>query len=157
MQMALRQAQQAAEAGEVPTGCVIIHMGDSTTAPRLIASAHNQTELLKDPTAHAEMLAITQAAAALENWRLLNTIMYVTKEPCTMCAGAIVLARIPIVVYGVHDPLRGGISAFNLLDQPNLNHKSRVIGGILENECREILQSFFKKRRNAATEKQDML
>ena len=103
------------------------------------------------------MLAITQAAAALENWRLLNTIMYVTKEPCTMCAGAIVLARIPIVVYGVQDPLRGGISAFNLLDQPNLNHKSRVIGGIMENECREILQSFFKKRRNATTEKQDML
>ena len=147
--MALRQAQKAADAGEVPTGCVIISMGDGTDKepPRLIASAHNQTELLKDPTAHAEMIAITQAAAALENWRLLNTILYVTKEPCSMCAGAIVLARIPIVVYGVSDPQRGGISAFNLLDQPNLNHKSKVIGGILEHECRDMLQNFFRTRR----------
>ncbi|MCK5528384.1 MAG: nucleoside deaminase [Kiritimatiellae bacterium] len=150
MEMALRQAQKAADAGEVPTGCVIMYMGNAEKQepPRLIASAHNQTELLKDPTAHAEMIAITQAASALENWRLLNTVLYVTKEPCSMCAGAIVLARIPIVVYGVSDPLRGGISAFNLLDQPNLNHKSRVIGGVLEHECRDMLQNFFKTRRN---------
>ncbi len=153
MEMALRQAQKAADAGEVPTGCVIISMGDKEKKepPRLIASAHNQTELLKDPTAHAEMIAITQAASALENWRLLNTVMYVTKEPCSMCAGAIVLARIPIVVYGISDPLRGGISAFNLLNQPNLNHKSQVIGGVLEHECRYMLQNFFKARRKEKT------
>ncbi|HPA79124.1 MAG TPA: nucleoside deaminase, partial [Kiritimatiellia bacterium] len=102
MRMALRQAEAAAEAGEVPVGAVIVHNGE------VIGRAHNQVELLKDPTAHAEILAITQAAQALGDWRLLDTVLYVTKEPCPMCAGAIMLARIPKVIWGVDDPQRGG-------------------------------------------------
>jgi len=116
--------------------------------PRVIGSAHNQTELLKDPTAHAEMIAITQAASARSDWRLTDTILYVTKEPCAMCAGAIVLARIPLVVFGAPDPKRGGaVSVFNILNHEQLNHRAEVISGILEEECRSILQSFFQARR----------
>lgn len=149
MRMALRQAQHAAEEGEVPTGCVVIHaLPEAEGAEyRLVGSAHNQTRLLKDPTAHAEMIAITQAAAALGDWRLTDTILYVTKEPCIMCAGAIVLARIPLVVYGVPDPARGGISVFNLLDRPELNHRCPVVAGILAEEARALLQGFFQARR----------
>lgn len=150
MNMALRQARTAADEGEVPTGCVIVHaaaMQGEGGHPRLIASAHNQTELLKDPTAHAEMIAITQAAAALGDWRLTDTILYVTKEPCVMCAGAIVLARIPLLVYGVPDPARGGVSVFNLLDRPELNHRCEVVQGILADECRTMLREFFRARR----------
>ena len=148
MTMALRQARTAAEEGEVPTGCVIVRSdSEQQSAPRLIGSAHNQTELLKDPTAHAEMIAITQAAAALGDWRLTNTVLYVTKEPCVMCAGAIILARIPLVVYGATDSARGGISVFNLLDQPQLNHRCEVISGVLLDECRDLLRSFFQERR----------
>ena len=150
MKMALRQAQTAGDEGEVPTGCVIVHAAEPREEgrnPRLIASAHNQTELLKDPTAHAEMIAITQAAAALGDWRLTDTVLYVTKEPCVMCAGAIVLARIPRVVYGVPDPARGGVSVFNLLDRPELNHRCDVVAGVLADECRALLQDFFRTRR----------
>jgi len=150
MNMALRQAQTASEEGEVPTGCVIVHSTPTQEEgrnPRLIASAHNQTELLKDPTAHAEMIAITQAASALGDWRLTGTVLYVTKEPCVMCAGAIVLARIPRIVYGVPDPARGGISVFNLLDRPELNHRCDVIPGVLADECRSLLQGFFRTKR----------
>ena len=150
MNMALRQAKMAGDAGEVPTGCVIVHAAgthEEGANPRLIASAHNQTELLKDPTAHAEMIAITQAAAALGDWRLTDTTLYVTKEPCVMCAGAIVLARIPLIVYGVPDPARGGISVFNLLDRAELNHRSKAISGVLAEECRTLLQDFFRAKR----------
>lgn len=153
MRAALRQAEKAFEAGEVPTGCVIIDMLPVKTGglPRLIGAAHNQTELLKDPTAHAEMIAITQAASARSDWRLTDTVLYVTKEPCAMCAGAIVLARIPLIVFGLPDPKRGGaVSVFNIVDHPQLNHRADVISGILEDECRGMLQSFFQARRAGA-------
>ncbi len=146
MRLALRQARAAADREEVPVGAVILHRG------KLIAQAHNQVELLKDPTAHAEILAITQAAAALHDWRLADTVLYVTKEPCPMCAGAIVLARIPRVVWGVADPARGGaISLFDIFRNPRLNHRVDYEGGVLEEECRNLLQDFFRKQRAGAT------
>ena len=142
MRMALRQAKMAAEAGEVPVGAVIYNGGE------LAGQAWNQTQLLKDPTAHAEMLAITQAASAAGDWRLTDSILYVTKEPCPMCAGAIVLARIPLVVWGMSDPQRGGgVSRFNILQSEELNHRSEVLIGVLEAECTAIIRDFFKKRR----------
>ncbi len=138
MRMALQQARQAAEADEVPVGAVIVH------GSTLIAKAHNQVELLKDPTAHAEILAITQAASALGDWRLEDTVLYVTKEPCPMCAGAIVQARIPIVVWGLTDPKRGGaVSLFNVFNNPALNHRVHAVPGFLEEEARALIQSFF--------------
>ena len=150
MRAAIKQAEKAFEAGEVPTGCVIIDMLPLKTEgfPHIIGSAHNQTELLKDPTAHAEMIAITQASSARGDWRLTDTVLYVTKEPCAMCAGAIVLARIPTIVFGLPDPKRGGaVSVFNIVDHPQLNHRADVVSGILEDECRRLLQSFFQARR----------
>lgn len=151
MQMALREAQQAAEEDEVPTGCIIVKLPDENSDIQLgqvIGRAHNQVERLNDPTAHAEMIAITQAASAFGDWRLTNTAIYVTKEPCAMCAGAIVLARIPTVVFGVADPKRGGaVSVFNIVKHPDLIHRAEVISGILENECRAILQNFFREKR----------
>lgn len=130
MRLALRQATEAVAAGDVPVGAVIIR------GKTVIAQAHNQTELLKDPTAHAEMIAITQAAGAIRDWRLTECILYVTKEPCPMCAGAIGLARIPKVVFGAYDPENSG-----------LVKSAEVSGGVLEEECRELLQSFFRKLR----------
>jgi len=150
MRMAIRQADLAAAEGEVPAGCVIADTRQDRPdhASPVLGAAHNQVERLKDPTAHAEILAITQAAAARSAWRLTDTVLYVTKEPCAMCAGAIVLARIPRVVYGVPDPQRGGaISVFNILHHPNLNHRCEVESGVLEAECREQLQAFFRMRR----------
>ncbi|MEI8138972.1 MAG: tRNA adenosine(34) deaminase TadA [bacterium] len=147
MQLALREAQLSADSDEVPVGAIIVKAG------AIIGRAHNQTELLKDPTAHAEMIAITQAASAVGDWRLTDTVLYVTKEPCPMCAGAIVLARIPMVVFGVADPLRGGaVSVFNILNHPQLNHRPVVIQGILESPCRTMLQDFFRKKRSAKSE-----
>jgi tRNA(adenine34) deaminase len=144
MHLALRQAAEAAEAGEVPVGAVIVR-GTS-----LIAKAHNQVEMLKDPTAHAEIIAITQAAAAIGDWRLEDTVLYVTKEPCPMCAGAIVQARIPIVVWGMTDPARGGArSLFQIFDHPNLNHRVSWIEGVLETESKSLVKAFFKERRAA--------
>lgn len=150
MELALREAQKAYALGEVPAGCVILRppapdapLGHPSLS-RVLGRAHNQTETLKDPTAHAEMLAITQAAAALGDWRLVETVLYVTKEPCPMCAGAIVLARIPTVVYGLPDPRRGGISVFHILRHEGLNHQAEIIPGILEERCREQLTAFFK-------------
>lgn len=144
MQLALREAQLSADAGEVPVGAIIVREGT------VIGRAHNQTELLKDPTAHAEMIAITQAASAVGDWRLTDTTLYVTKEPCPMCAGAIVLARIPIVVFGAPDPQRGGaVSVFNILNHPQLNHRPEIVQGVLEEPCRAMLQAFFKERRQA--------
>jgi len=142
MHLALREAALAAEAGEVPVGAVIVRNG------QLIGRAHNQVELLKDPTAHAEILALTQAAAACGDWRLTDTTLYVTKEPCPMCAGAIVLGRVARLVFGVADPLRGGaVSLFPICRSPNLNHQPEIVTGVLEEECRELLQSFFRIRR----------
>ncbi len=142
MARALVQAREAAEAGEVPVGAVIYH------GARLVAQAANSVERLKDPTAHAEILAITQAAAALGDWRLLGTTLYVTKEPCPMCAGAIVLARIPRVVWGADDPERGGArSHFGILSSPVLNHRPELTRGVCEAECRDLLLAFFRERR----------
>jgi tRNA(adenine34) deaminase len=150
MRQALRQAVLAAEDGEVPAGCVIVNRAarGEWAAGAVIGRAHNQTERLKDPTAHAEMIAITQAAGALRDWRLTDTVLYVTKEPCAMCAGAIVLARIPTVVFGVPDPKRGGaVSVFTILNHPALNHRCEVVSGVLADECRALLQDFFRERR----------
>ena len=142
MRLALRQAKMAAAAGEVPVGAVIYNGSE------LAGQAWNQTRTLKDPTAHAEIIAITQAAAAAGDWRLTGSILYVTKEPCPMCAGAIVLARIPLVVWGMSDPLRGGaVSRFQILQTAELNHRSEVLTGVLEDECAALIKDFFKKRR----------
>jgi len=142
MSLALREAEAAAAEGEVPCGCVIVREG------AILGRAHNQVEQLKDPTAHAEILAITQAAAAVGDWRLTNCTLYVTKEPCPMCAGAIVLARIPELVFAVPDPKRGGaVSVFSIVDCPSLNHRVHVTQGVLEEECRILLQAFFKEKR----------
>lgn len=143
MRLALNQARQAFEEEEVPVGAVIVR-GD-----RVIAEAHNQREMLRDPTAHAEMIAITQAAEMLESWRLLDCVLYVTLEPCPMCAGAIVQARIPTVVYGTTDPKAGAChSLFQLTQDSRLNHQAAVLGGVLQEECRLILQEFFAMQRS---------
>ena len=142
MRLALREAEAALEADEVPIGAVVVHDG------RVIGSAHNQREQLRDPTAHAEMLAITQAAGALGNWRLEGCTLYVTLEPCPMCAGAMVLARLPRVVYGAADPKAGAVTTlYRLLDDPRLNHRAEVIGGVLAEPCSEILSRFFAQKR----------
>ena len=142
MRLALSQAREAAEAGDVPVGAVIYHDGE------LIAKARNQREELQDPTAHAEIVAITQAANALGSWRLEDCEMYVTLEPCAMCAGAIVLARLPRLVYGAADPKAGACgSALDVLGCPKLNHRVNVRTGVLAEECGEVLTSFFRARR----------
>jgi tRNA(adenine34) deaminase len=147
MRLAIREAKRAADRGEVPAGCIIVRTDPDRpdVLGSIIAKAHNQVELLKDATAHAEMIAITQAASSLGDWRLTDTTLYVTKEPCPMCAGAIVLSRIPRVVYGVPDPRRGGaVSVFQILDHPALNHRCDVLGGVLKDECALLMQEFFK-------------
>ncbi|MCX8090520.1 MAG: tRNA adenosine(34) deaminase TadA [Verrucomicrobiae bacterium] len=142
MDEALRQAQRAAEADEVPVGAVIVRGG------KIIARAYNQVELLKDATAHAEMLALTQAQAAVGDWRLTDCTLYVTKEPCPMCAGAIVHTRIARVVFGCADPKAGAAgSAMNLLQCESLNHRCVVTGGVREEECRALLREFFARQR----------
>lgn len=142
MRLALQEAEAARQAGEVPIGAVISHQG------RIIARAHNQREQLRDPTAHAEMIAITQAAEALGSWRLEECTLCVTLEPCPMCAGAIVLARIPVVVYGARDPKAGAVeSLYRLLDDPRLNHRCTVVGGVLAEPCGAILTEFFRAQR----------
>lgn len=142
MRAAIQEAQAAATEGEVPVGAVIVHQH------RLIAAAHNQRESLKDPTAHAEMLAITQAAAALKDWRLNDCILCVTLEPCPMCAGAILQARIPVVVYGASDPKAGSVrSLYQLLNDDRLNHRCEVVSGVLAEECGGLLTEFFQRQR----------
>jgi tRNA(adenine34) deaminase len=142
MQMALREAQQALDENEVPVGAVIVR-GD-----RVIASAHNQREQLRDPTAHAEIIAITQAAESMGDWRLEGCTLYVTLEPCAMCAGAMVLARIERVVYGATDPKAGAVhSLYHLLGDERLNHQADVIPGVLARPCGEILTQFFAHQR----------
>lgn len=145
MVQALKAAADAAEAGEVPVGAVIYHRD------RLIARAYNQREMLQDPTAHAEVLAITQAAAALESWRLDDCVMYVTLEPCAMCAGALVLARINRLVYGADDPKAGACgSVLDVLGCERLNHTVEVRKGVLAEPCGQLLRDFFRERRRAA-------
>src|SRR6266540_458104 len=139
---ALRQAARAYEAEEVPVGTVIVRGG------RIIARAFNQVELLKDATAHAEMLALTQAESAVGDWRLTDCTLYVTKEPCPMCAGAIVHTRLARVVFGASDPKSGAAGgAMNLLQLSSLNHRCEITIGVREAECRSLLQSFFAQQR----------
>ena len=151
MAMALREAQKAAEDGEVPTGCVIVETPADEDAPpsaaRILGRAHNQTEMLSDATAHAEMLALTAAFNARGNWRLTGTTVYVTKEPCPMCAGALVLARPARIVWGVSDPKRGGSTVFDIFRHPGINHHPELAEGVLEEPCRHVLQEFFRSRR----------
>lgn len=135
----------------MPTGCVIVEAPADPAAPpaaaRILGRAHNQTEMLADATAHAEMLALSAAFAAKGSWRLTGTRLYVTKEPCPMCAGAIVLARVDAVVWGLSDPKRGGGTAFNIFNHPGINHHPAVVTGVLEEPCRAVLVDFFRRRR----------
>lgn len=143
MEMALDEAAAAAAEDEVPVGAVIVE-------PRrgVIARAHNEREKLIDPTAHAEMIAITQAATSLRSWRLENCILYVTLEPCPMCAGAIVQARIPFVVYGATDPKAGAChTLYQITTDPRLNHRCQVIPGVLADRCGLVLSEFFARKR----------
>ena len=135
----------------MPIGAIVVYDDPASGGQRIIAAAHNQREQLHDPTAHAEMIAITQAAQALTNWRLDRCTLYVTLEPCPMCAGAIVLARMPRVVYGAADPKAGAATTlFRLLDDPRLNHRAEVIGGVLAEPCGQILSKFFAGKRGGA-------
>ena len=143
MRQAMDQARTAFDQGEVPVGCVIV-LGES-----IVGVGHNQRESLNDPTAHAEIIAITQAAQTLESWRLLDCTLYVTLEPCPMCAGAIVQARIPRVVYGTTDPKGGAChTLYQITEDSRLNHQAAVLGGVMQDECRAILQEFFQLQRS---------
>ena len=143
MQEALKEAAYAFEDGEVPVGAVIVHEG------RIVGRAHNQRELLNDPTAHAEMIAITQAAEALASWRLIGCTIYVTLEPCAMCAGAMVLARIDRLVFGALDPKAGACgSLMNIVQDPRLNHRVAITGDVLAEDAGAILRAFFRQRRS---------
>jgi tRNA(adenine34) deaminase len=142
MKLAVEQAQIAEENGDVPIGTVIVYKN------QIIGKAYNQREQLQDPTAHAEIIALTQAAAFLESWRLQGCTMYVTLEPCPMCAGALVLARIDRVVYGCDDPKTGAVkSLYNIVNDERLNHTINVTSGVLAKECSGLLQKFFQRRR----------
>lgn len=142
MRLALREAQRALAHADVPIGCVVVQRGE------VIAAAHNERELRQDPTAHAEVLALREAARRCGSWRLLDTVLYVTLEPCAMCAGAIVLARVPRVVYGAPDPKAGACgSVLDVTGERRLNHRPDVAGGLLADECGELLRDFFRARR----------
>ena len=142
MRLALREAQRAREHGDVPIGAVVARAGE------VIAVARNERELRQDPTAHAEILALRAAAQAFGSWRVLETTLYVTLEPCAMCAGAIVLARVPCVVFGASDPKAGAAgSVLDVLSEPRLNHRPEVRGGLLGEECGALLSAFFASRR----------
>ena len=142
MRLALREAERAIEHDDVPIGCVVVHGGE------VIAATRNERELRGDPTAHAEILALREAAAHLGGWRLLDTVLYVTLEPCAMCAGAIVLGRVPRVVYAAADPKAGAAgSVLDVLGEPTLNHRPDVAGGLLADEAAEMLREFFGLRR----------
>lgn len=142
MRLALREAERATEHEDVPIGCVIVRDGE------VLASARNERELRGDPTAHAEILALREAATRVDGWRLLDTVLYVTLEPCAMCAGAIVLARVPRVVYGATDPKAGMAgSVLDVLAEPRLNHRPLVASGLLADESATLLRAFFANRR----------
>jgi tRNA(adenine34) deaminase len=142
MRLALREAERALEHDDVPIGAVIVREGE------VIASARNERELRGDPTAHAELLALREAAARVGSWRLHDTVLYVTLEPCAMCAGAIVLGRVPRVVYGADDPKAGAAgSVLDVLAEPRLNHRPAVARGLLADEAAELLRAFFAAKR----------
>jgi tRNA(adenine34) deaminase len=142
MLLALREAERAGEAGDVPIGAVVVHGGE------VVGAAGNEREVRADPTAHAEVLALREAAKALGGWRVPDSVLYVTLEPCAMCAGAIVLARVPRVVFGATDPKAGAAgSVFDILGEPRLNHRPQVDGGLLAAESASLLESFFAARR----------
>ena len=161
MKMALREAVRAGEENETPLGCVVVepavlepaHDGHPAVCDpdplraRILGRGHNQTEMLTDATAHAEMLAMSAAFQAKGSWRLAGARMYVTKEPCPMCAGAIVLARLDAVVWGVPDPKRGGGTVFRIFEHPGVNHHPDVVEGVCEEESKALLQDFFRLRR----------
>lgn len=152
MRMALKQAVIAAEKGEVPVGAVAVRDG------MVIGRCYNQVELLKDATAHAEMLVLTQASAAKGDWRLDDVTLYVTKEPCPMCAGAMINSRLKKLVFGLPDPKYGAAgSALNITGFDGLLHKVEVVSGLLEEECKAIIQSFFKDVRSGTVKKQKNL
>ena len=142
MRLALREAERALEHGDVPVGCVVAREGE------VIGAAPNERELRGDPTAHAEVLALREAATATGGWRLSDAVLYVTLEPCAMCAGAVVLARVPRVVYGATDPKTGAAgSVLDVLSEPRLNHRPEVAGGLLADESAVLLRDFFGSRR----------
>jgi tRNA(adenine34) deaminase len=142
MRLAMREAQLALEHEDVPIGAVLVRDGE------VVAAAHNERELRQDPTAHAEIVVLRQAARAAGSWRVLDAVMYVTLEPCAMCAGAIVLARVPRVVFGATDPKAGACgSVLDVLGEPRLNHRPEVAGGLLARECGEMISAFFASRR----------
>jgi tRNA(adenine34) deaminase len=142
MRLALREAELALAHEDVPIGAVLVRAGE------VLAAAHNERELRQDPTAHAEVLVLREAARGEASWRLLDTVLYLTLEPCAMCAGAIVLARVPRVVYGARDPKAGAAgSVLDVLGEPRLNHRPVVAGGLLADECAALLSDFFASRR----------
>jgi tRNA(adenine34) deaminase len=142
MRLAIREAARAAEHDDVPIGAVIVKDGE------VLATGHNEREVRADPTAHAELLALRDAARALGSWRILDAVLYVTLEPCAMCAGAIVLARVPRVIFGADDPKAGAAgSVLDVLDTPQLNHRPVVQAGLLGDECGDLLREFFASRR----------
>jgi len=144
MRLALREAERARGEGDVPIGAVVVRAGE------VIAVGRNERELRQDPTAHAEILALREAAAVAGSWRVLDATLYVTLEPCAMCAGAIVLARVPRVLFGASDPKAGAAgSVLNVLDEPSLNHRPEVTGGVLGQECGDLLSEFFGSRRGS--------
>lgn len=142
MRLALREAERAIEHDDVPIGAVVVHEGE------VLATGRNERELRQDPTAHAELLALREASEKLGSWRVLDSVLYVTLEPCAMCAGAIVLARVPRVVFGAWDPKAGAAgSVLDVLAESKLNHRPEVAGGLLAQECGALLSSFFAGRR----------
>jgi tRNA(adenine34) deaminase len=148
MLQALAEARAALDNGDVPVGAVVVHDN------RIIGRGHNQRELMQDPTAHAEMIALTAAASAVGSWRLNNCTIYVTLEPCAMCAGALVLARIDALVYGTADPKAGACgSILNIVEDPRLNHRVQITAGVLAEECGEILRTFFARKRAQGTQR----
>jgi tRNA(adenine34) deaminase len=142
MRLAIREAQAALDHDDVPIGAVVVHDGE------VIGAGRNERELRQDPTAHAEVIALREASRSLGSWRVLDAVLYVTLEPCAMCAGAIVLARVPRVVYGTADPKAGAAgSVLDVLGEPRLNHRPAVAGGLLAAECAALLTDFFGSRR----------
>src|SRR3954452_5123253 len=142
MRLALREAERALEHEDVPVGAVVVREGE------VVGAGHNERELRQDPSAHAEMLALREAARRLGSWRVLETVLYVTLEPCAMCAGAIVLGRVPRVVYGTEDPKAGAAgSVLDVLGERRLNHRPEVAGGLLSGDCAHLLREFFASRR----------
>ena len=147
MRAALREAERALAIDEVPVGCVVVHDG------QVIARGHNQVEVLKDATAHAEMIAIGAASNAFNSWRLNECTLFVTLEPCAMCAGAIILSRVGRLVYGARDPKAGACgSVLDVIREPRLNHRVEVTEGVLADECAELLKEFFARKRREAEE-----